>query len=161
VDRFRRDSPLPGPGDHRLRLGALERTHRRRSHSSAAPRAEERGRERLGIRRFDDADQSNARLRRPLRGGRNPAEGRGSGRIVEFFAGWKTAVPDAAGTVTGALASGNKADLEVTWKGTHTGPLVTLAGTNPASGKGQEVPTALSSPSRATRSRRATITSTR
>jgi steroid delta-isomerase-like uncharacterized protein len=66
----------------------------------------------------------------------------GSGRIVELFEGWKTAFPDAAGTVTGAFASGNNAALEVTWKGTHTGPLVTPAGTIPASGKHQEVPAA-------------------
>ena len=30
--------------------------------------------------------------------------------------------------------------LEVTWKGTHTGPLTTAEGTIPASGKRQETP---------------------
>ena len=40
------------------------------------------------------------------------------------------------------MASGNKAALEVTWKGTHTGPLVTAEGTIPASGKRQETPAA-------------------
>jgi steroid delta-isomerase-like uncharacterized protein len=62
--------------------------------------------------------------------------------IVELFKGWKTAFPDATGTVTGAFASGNKAALEVTWKGTHTGPLETGEGTIPASGKHQETPAA-------------------
>jgi steroid delta-isomerase-like uncharacterized protein len=51
--------------------------------------------------------------------------------------------PDAAGTVTNFVASGNTAVLEVTWKGTHTGPLVTAAGTIPASGKHQETPAAV------------------
>ena len=63
-------------------------------------------------------------------------------RIVELFKGWKTAFPDAAGTVTSAVGSGNTAVLEVTWKGTHTGPLETAEGTIPASGKQQETPAA-------------------
>jgi steroid delta-isomerase-like uncharacterized protein len=63
--------------------------------------------------------------------------------IVELFKGWKTAFPDAVGTVTSAVASGNKAALEVTWKGTHTGPLETAEGTIPASGKLQETPAAV------------------
>jgi steroid delta-isomerase-like uncharacterized protein len=67
----------------------------------------------------------------------------GPDKIVELFKGWKQAFPDAAGTVTSSLASGNTAVLEVTWKGTHTGPLVTAAGTIPASGKHQETPAAL------------------
>jgi steroid delta-isomerase-like uncharacterized protein len=63
--------------------------------------------------------------------------------IVELFKGWKKAFPDAAGTVTSAVASGNNAVLEVTWKGTHTGPLESPEGTIPASGKRQETPAAL------------------
>jgi steroid delta-isomerase-like uncharacterized protein len=66
----------------------------------------------------------------------------GPEKIVELFKAWKTAFPDAAGTVTSAVASGNKAALEVTWKGTHTGPLETPEGTIPASGKRQETPAA-------------------
>ena len=68
----------------------------------------------------------------------------GPEKIVELFKGWKTAFPDAVGTVTSAIASGNKAALEVTWTGTHTGPLVTAEGTIPASGKRQETPAAFS-----------------
>jgi steroid delta-isomerase-like uncharacterized protein len=64
-------------------------------------------------------------------------------KIVELFKGWKTAFPDAVGTVTSAIASGNKAALEVTWTGTHTGPLATAQGTIPASGKHQETPAAV------------------
>ena len=40
------------------------------------------------------------------------------------------------------MASGNKAALEVTWTGTHSGPLVTAEGSIPASGKRQETPAA-------------------
>jgi steroid delta-isomerase-like uncharacterized protein len=67
----------------------------------------------------------------------------GPANIIELFKGWKTAMPDASGTVTSAIGSGNTAVLEVTWKGTHTGPLVTAEGTIPASGKRQETPAAI------------------
>jgi steroid delta-isomerase-like uncharacterized protein len=67
----------------------------------------------------------------------------GPEKIVELFKGWKQAFPDAVGTITAAVASGDKAALEVTWKGTQTGPLVTAGGTIPASGKGQKTPAAL------------------
>ena len=67
----------------------------------------------------------------------------GPEKIVELFKGWKTAFPDAAGTVTSTVASGNTAALELIWKGTHTGPLVTAEGTIPASGRRQETPGAL------------------
>jgi steroid delta-isomerase-like uncharacterized protein len=67
----------------------------------------------------------------------------GPEQIVELFKGWKTAFPDAVGRVTSSVASGNSAALEVTWTGTHTGPLATAAGTLPASGKRQETPAAV------------------
>ena len=67
----------------------------------------------------------------------------GPEKMIELFKGWKTAFPDAAGTVTRSVCSGNTAALEVTWKGTHTGPLETPAGTIPASGKRQETPAAM------------------
>ena len=66
----------------------------------------------------------------------------GPEKIVELFKAWKTAFPDAVGTVTSAVASGKKAALEVTWKGTHTGPLETAEGTIPASGKRHATPSA-------------------
>jgi steroid delta-isomerase-like uncharacterized protein len=66
----------------------------------------------------------------------------GPEQIVELFKGWKTAFPDVVGTVTSSVASGDRAVLEVTWKGTHTGPLATAEGTIPASGKRQETPAA-------------------
>ena len=67
----------------------------------------------------------------------------GPDQIIELFKGWKTAFPDAAGAVTNSVASGNTAVLEVTWTGTHTGPLVTAAGTIPGSGLHQETPAAV------------------
>jgi steroid delta-isomerase-like uncharacterized protein len=67
----------------------------------------------------------------------------GPEKIVELFKGWKTAFPDAVGTVTSSVASGNTAALEVMWKGTQTGPLTTAEGTIPASGKRQETPAAV------------------
>lgn len=66
----------------------------------------------------------------------------GPEKIIELFKGWKQAFPDAVGRVTSAVAHGDQAALEVTWKGTHTGPLVTAEGTIPASGKTQETPAA-------------------
>jgi steroid delta-isomerase-like uncharacterized protein len=67
----------------------------------------------------------------------------GPEKIVELFKGWKTAFPDVVGTVTSSVASGNKAALEVTWKGTHTGQLTTAEGTIPASGNHHETPGAV------------------
>jgi steroid delta-isomerase-like uncharacterized protein len=67
----------------------------------------------------------------------------GPEKVVELFKGWKTAFPDAAGNVTSAIGSGDMAALEVTWTGTHTGPLETSEGTIPASGKRQETPAAI------------------
>ena len=66
----------------------------------------------------------------------------GPEEIVELFKGWKQAFPDAVGTVTSAIASGDTAALEVTWNGTHTGPLATADGTIAASSKHQETPAA-------------------
>ena len=51
-------------------------------------------------------------------------------------------MPDATGTVTNALASGNTVTLQVTWEGTQTGPLKGPMGTIPASGRRQVTPAA-------------------
>jgi len=66
-----------------------------------------------------------------------------SAKIVELFQGWKKAFPDATGTITSAVGSGNQAVLEVTWKGTQTGPLEANGKTIPPSGKRQVTPAAL------------------
>ena len=62
---------------------------------------------------------------------------KGSDEIIKALQGWKQAMPDVKGTVTNSVASGNTVTLEVTWRGTHTGPLESPAGTIPASGKSQ------------------------
>jgi steroid delta-isomerase-like uncharacterized protein len=67
----------------------------------------------------------------------------GAGRIVELFRRWKQAFPDATGTVASASSSGDKmVALEVTWEGTHTGPLATADGGVPPTRRQQAAPTA-------------------
>jgi steroid delta-isomerase-like uncharacterized protein len=61
----------------------------------------------------------------------------GVAQIIQGLQGWKGAMPDVKGTVTNALATGNTAVLEVTWHGTHTGPLPGPSGTLSATGKQQ------------------------
>ncbi len=67
----------------------------------------------------------------------------GTDGIVEAMQGWKTAFPDVVGTVTNAFASGDQVSLEISWKGTHTGPLETPTATIPASGKEQTTPASM------------------
>ncbi len=57
--------------------------------------------------------------------------------IIPCWQGWKEAMPDVKGTVTNVCAAGNTVLIEVTWKGTHTGPLQSPSGTVPATGKEQ------------------------
>ncbi len=61
----------------------------------------------------------------------------GADDIIQAFQGWKQAMPDATGTITNALSSGNTATLQITWEGTQTGPLAGPGGTIPPSGKRQ------------------------
>lgn len=48
---------------------------------------------------------------------------------------WRTAAPDASGTVTASAVDGDTAVLELRWTGTQTGPLPTPAGVLPPSGR--------------------------
>jgi steroid delta-isomerase-like uncharacterized protein len=67
-----------------------------------------------------------------------PATGRrvqGRDQLQELARGWKRAFPDVRGTVTTAVAAGDTVTLEITWEGTHTGPLEGPGGPIPASGK--------------------------
>ena len=66
----------------------------------------------------------------------------GPEEVVAALQGGKEAMPDARGTVTNALASGNTVTLQITWEGTQTGPLEGPMGTIPASGKRQVTPSA-------------------
>jgi steroid delta-isomerase-like uncharacterized protein len=67
---------------------------------------------------------------------------RGAKEIVEALQGWKAAMPDVMGTVTGAVESDERVVLEVVWEGTQTGEMVTEQGTIPPSGKHQRTPSA-------------------
>ena len=60
--------------------------------------------------------------------------------ILALWQGWATALPDSKATFHTALVSGNSVVLEVTWRGTHKGPLQTPDGEVPATGKTIELP---------------------
>ena len=63
----------------------------------------------------------------------------GADDIVAANQGWKTAFPDAKGTETSVVASGNVVVQEITWAGTNSGPMETPNGTMPATGKSATV----------------------
>jgi len=73
-----------------------------------------------------------------------PATGRsveGADAIIEVNEGWKAAIPDAQGTVTSEFGSGDRVATEITWRGTHSGPLeLPTGGAIPPSGRSIEVP---------------------
>ena len=48
--------------------------------------------------------------------------------VLAVWRGWATAIPDSKATFHTASAAGNTVVLEVTWQGTHTGPLQTPGG---------------------------------
>jgi steroid delta-isomerase-like uncharacterized protein len=62
--------------------------------------------------------------------------------ILEVMRGWKAAMPDVRGTVTGAVEQGQRVVLEIMWEGTQTGEMLSEQGTIPASGKRQKTPAA-------------------
>ncbi|MGH9316678.1 MAG: ester cyclase [Thermoanaerobaculia bacterium] len=59
--------------------------------------------------------------------------------VLEAWRGWATAMPDSKASFDSAVASGNTAVLEMTWRGTHKGPLKTSTGEIPATGKKFEI----------------------
>ena len=59
----------------------------------------------------------------------------GADAYVQLCQGWKQAFPDVIGTIKNAAASGSIVAQEITWEGTHTGPLDGPGGTIPATGK--------------------------
>ena len=62
--------------------------------------------------------------------------------ILDAMKGWKTAMPDVRGTVTGAVEGDQRVALEVMWEGTQSGEMVTEQGPIPPSGKRQTTPAA-------------------
>ena len=63
----------------------------------------------------------------------------GADQTITLFQGWAEAIPDSKATIDNAVASGNTVLLEVTWRGTHSGPLQTPKGSFAATGKKIEV----------------------
>lgn len=58
---------------------------------------------------------------------------------IALWQGWAKAFSDSRATIHSALASGNTVVLELTWQGTHNGPLETPAGPLAATGKRIEI----------------------
>ncbi len=61
----------------------------------------------------------------------------GHNEIIPALKGWRDGMPDVTGTVESAVATGNTVVLEVTWRGTQTGPLPGPQGTLAPTGKQQ------------------------
>ncbi len=61
----------------------------------------------------------------------------GHDEIIPALQGWREGMPDVKGTVESAVTTGNTVVLEITWRGTHTGPLPGPTGTIAATGKHQ------------------------
>ena len=59
----------------------------------------------------------------------------GIDQLLPLWQGWARAFPDSKGTFHNALASGTSVTLEVTWSGTHKGPLETPSGPVQPTGK--------------------------
>jgi len=55
--------------------------------------------------------------------------------VLTAWKGWATAIPDSRATFQSEFVSGNTAVLEITWKGTHEGPLNTGDREIPPTGK--------------------------
>ena len=55
--------------------------------------------------------------------------------VLEIWKGWAKAFPDSRATFHDAFASGDTVVVELSWKGTHTGPLSTPAGEIAPTGK--------------------------
>jgi steroid delta-isomerase-like uncharacterized protein len=64
----------------------------------------------------------------------------GADQVAKVSQDWAQTFPDAKGTVSSAIASGDTVVLELTWEGTQTGPLQGPAGEFPASGKRVKLP---------------------
>ena len=63
----------------------------------------------------------------------------GVNEVLDLWKGWATAMPDSKATFNSEVASGNTVVLEITWRGTHKGPLKTPDGEIPPTGKNFEL----------------------
>jgi steroid delta-isomerase-like uncharacterized protein len=64
---------------------------------------------------------------------------RGVSGALAVFQAWAKAMPDSKATVNSTLVKGNTVVMQVTWRGTHTGPLPMPSGDVPPTGKKFEV----------------------
>ncbi|RPI26192.1 MAG: hypothetical protein EHM61_12400 [Acidobacteria bacterium] len=62
-------------------------------------------------------------------------QGRGADEAVALWRGWAAAFPDSKGEIHNVFHSGDTVVVELTWRGTHTGPLQTPRGTLSPTGK--------------------------
>jgi steroid delta-isomerase-like uncharacterized protein len=60
---------------------------------------------------------------------------RGLADVMALWQGWAQVSSDSAATFEAAHVSGSTVVLELSWRGTHTGPLETPAGPIPATGR--------------------------
>jgi len=65
---------------------------------------------------------------------------KGVDQFLAVLQGWGKAFPDSKATYQNAIASGTTVVLELTWHGTHTGPLQTPEGSVAATGKPIKLP---------------------
>ena len=63
----------------------------------------------------------------------------GVDEVLAVWKGWAAAMPDSKATFNSEVASGNTVVLEITWRGTHQGPLKTPDGEIPPTGKSFEL----------------------
>jgi steroid delta-isomerase-like uncharacterized protein len=59
--------------------------------------------------------------------------------IETAWKGWATALPDSNASFDNVSVSGNTVTLEITWRGTHNGPLQTPTGALPPSGRKMDI----------------------
>jgi steroid delta-isomerase-like uncharacterized protein len=64
---------------------------------------------------------------------------KGIAEVLEAFRGWAAALPDSKATFHTAFVSGNTVVLELTWRGTHRGPLQLPTGPIPPTNRQIEV----------------------
>ena len=63
----------------------------------------------------------------------------GVDKVLEVWRGWATAMPDSQASFDGEFATENTVVLQLTWRGTHTGPLRLPSGEIAPTGKKIEV----------------------
>ncbi|MFB3905220.1 MAG: ester cyclase [Acidobacteriota bacterium] len=64
---------------------------------------------------------------------------KGVDEALAIWRGWAAAFPDSQGEISTAIQSGDTVVVEITWRGTHTGPLETPRGTVSPTGKRIEI----------------------